>query len=339
MTRKVLLTGISGFVGMQCAVELLKNGYAVRGSLRNVSKASAIASTISQQVEPNGNLEFCELDLLRDDGWDEAAEGCDYLMHVASPFSSKAQTDENELIKPAVKGTLRALNAAQRNGIQRVVLTSSMVAMLGDLEGDQNINQESWTQIKAKNISAYLKSKTLAEKSAWEFVNKQAGDNKLELVTIHPGPIYGPTISGNLEGESMNSMKNILEGKVPRMLQASISMSDIRDVARIHVLALENKQARNRRFIVASEQAHSYQELTKVLKTNGYSKVSTKVAPNFLIKLLAKFNSEMKGWLPYVGKTYRADIGDTKRTFDWAPTPFNKMILDTAKSIDSYIKD
>lgn len=337
MTKKVLLTGISGFVGMQCAVELLKNGYAVRGSLRNVSKAPAIVSTISQEVEPNDNLEFCELDLLSDDGWDEAAEGCDYLMHVASPFSSKAQTDENELIKPAVQGTLRALNAAQRNGIQRVVLTSSMVAMLGDLEGDQNINQKSWTQTNAKNISAYLKSKTLAEKSAWEFVNKQTGDKKLELVTIHPGPIYGPTISGNLEGESMNSMKNILEGKVPRMLQASISMSDIRDVAKIHVLALENKQARNRRFIVASEQAHSYQELTKVLKSGGYNKVSTKVAPNFLIKLLAKFNNEMKGWLPYVGKTYRADISDTKRTFDWAPTPFNKMVLDTAKSIDRYI--
>ncbi len=255
--KKVLLTGISGFVGMQCAVELLRHDYAVRGSLRDMSKASGIIEIIAKQVEPQGNLEFCELDLLKDEGWEEAAKHCDYLMHVASPFISKAQADENELIKPAVEGTLRALRAAHRTGIKRVVLTSSLVAMLGDLKGDENINQTSWTQINAKNISAYLKSKTLAEQSAWRFINSQTGKHTLELVTIHPGPIYGPTISGNLEGESMNSMKNIMDGKVPRMLQASISMSDIRDVAKIHVLALENEQARNRRFIVASEKAHS----------------------------------------------------------------------------------
>ena len=337
MTKKVLLTGISGFVGMQCAVELLKQGFAVRGSVRNLSKTSFIRDVIEEQVATNDRLEFCELDLLKDEGWKEAAKGCDYLMHVASPFISKAQTDENELIKPAVEGTLRALSAAREAKIKRVVLTSSLVAMLGDLNGDSRINQSSWTRTDAKNISAYLKSKTLAEQSAWQFVNEQKGRDKLDLVTIHPGPIYGPTISGNLEGESMNSIRNIMEGKVPRMLQASISMSDIRDVARVHVLALENEQAGNQRFIVTSERAHSYQELTKVLSGNGYEKVSTKVAPNFLIKLLASFNSEMKGWLPYVGKTYAADISETKKVFDWQPIAFDKMILDTAESIDRVI--
>ncbi|MEM9142908.1 MAG: NAD-dependent epimerase/dehydratase family protein [Bacteroidota bacterium] len=332
--KKVLLTGVSGFIGQHCAVELLKNGYAVRGSLRSLAKTEAIIQIIQKEVDPKGNLEFCELDLLRDEGWDKAMRGCDLLMHVASPFVSKVPKDENELIQPAVQGTLRALKAAQKAGIQRVVLTSSMVAMLGNLTGDKNIGQGSWTQVDAKNITAYLKSKTLAEKAALDFVKNQQGNRTLELVTIHPGPVYGPTLSDNLSGESMTTIKNIILGKVPRILKASINMSDVRDVARIHVQALENENAAGKRFIVASKEAYSYQELTQLLKSNGYEKVGTGVTPNFLIRLMARFNPEMKGMLPYVGKTYVGDISETMHTFDWEPIPFKKMALDTAKSVE-----
>ncbi|WP_422081406.1 NAD-dependent epimerase/dehydratase family protein [Ulvibacterium sp.] len=327
--KKVLLTGVSGFIGRHCAVALLKSGYAVKGSIRSLAKAESIADSIKEQVDALDNLEFCELNLLNDTGWDEAVSDCDYVMHVASPFFSKIPKDENELIQPAVEGTLRALRAAHKAGISRVVLTSSMVAMLGDVQGDENINQGSWTNVNAKHATAYLKSKTLAEMKAWEF----AKDKGLELVTIHPGPVYGPTFSHNLSGESMSLFKRILTGELKQMIHASMNMSDVRDVAKIHVLALENEQASGQRFIVATENAHAYQEITQTLKSNGYDKVGTGVAPNFMVKLLSNFNSEMKGMLPYVGKKYKGDIGQTKAVFNWKPIPFDRMVLDTAKSV------
>ena len=333
--KKVLLTGISGYIGLHCAVELLKQGYAVKGSVRSLSKAEKLTNTIKKFVDPKGNLEFCELDLLKDDAWDEAVANCDYVMHVASPFFSKIPKDENELIKPAVEGTQRALKAAHKAGIRRVVLTSSMVAMLGDVMGDENIDQNSWTEVNAKNATAYLKSKTLAEKSAWEFVK----DKDMELVTIHPGPVYGPTLSNDLSGESMTLFKRVITGELKQMIHASINMSDVRDVAKIHVLALENEQANGQRIIVATEKAHSYQEITELLKSNGYEKVSTKVAPNFMVKFLANFNSEMKGMMPYVGKKYEGNVLASKNIFNWEPIPFDQMVLDTAKSVENALND
>ena len=336
--KKVLLTGISGFIGQHCAAELLKQGYAVRGSLRSMSKAEAITNNIKKEVDPQGRLEFCELNLLQDEGWDAAIAGCDFLMHVASPFVSAVPKDENELIKPAVDGTLRAVKAAKKAGIKRVVLTSSMVAMLGDVVGDKNINENSWTNPKAKNATAYLKSKVLAEKSAWEFIENQSGPDKMELVTIHPGPVYGPPLSNNLSGESMSTFSNILTGKIPMVPQAGINMSDVRDVARIHVDALENDKAAGNRFIVASEKAHTFLDLAQVLKAEGYSKVKTNKAPNFFIKFMAHFSSDMKGMLPYVGKIYEGDVKKTMKTFDWKPIPLKQMALDTAVSVDRILK-
>ncbi|MEL6867153.1 MAG: NAD-dependent epimerase/dehydratase family protein [Bacteroidota bacterium] len=332
--KKVLLTGISGFIGRHCAVKLLNSGYAVKGSVRNLAKATAVAQSIKPHVDAIDDLAFCELNLLKDEGWDEAVADCDLVMHVASPFFSKVPKNENELIKPAVEGTLRALKAAHRAGIGRVVLTSSMVAMLGDLTGDQNINQESWTDINAKNITAYLKSKTLAEKKAWEFVK----DKAMELVTIHPGPVYGPTLSDNLSGESMSFFKRVLTGEAKQMIHASINMSDVRDVAKIHIAALENKQAANERFIVATEKAYAYTAITQLLKSNGYPEVGTGVVPNFMVKILALFSNEMKGILPYLGKKYVGDISKTKDVFNWEPIPFDQMVLDTATSIKAVLE-
>ncbi len=160
MNKKVLLTGISGYIGNHCAVELLKNGYSVRGSLRNISKSEKIINAIKKEVDPKDNLEFCELNLLNDKGWDDAAKGCDFVMHVASPFINVEPKDENEYIRPAVDGTMRALKAAKSAGIKRVVLTSSMVSMLGNADKSIDIDSGTWTNIKGKNVSAYSKSKT-----------------------------------------------------------------------------------------------------------------------------------------------------------------------------------
>ena len=332
--KKVLVTGISGYIGQHCAAELLKQGYAVKGSLRSLSKANDVTRSIETVIDPKGNLEYCELNLMKDDGWQQAMEGCDYVLHVASPFMTSEPKDENDLIKPAVEGTQRALKAAKKAGIKRVVLTSSMVAMLGDANGSLNLNQDSWTNVNAKRVSAYLKSKTLAEKSAWDFINSQQGNDIMELVVVNPGPVYGPTLSGDLSGESMSTYQNLITGKMPVLPKAAINMSDVRDVAKIHVQALENNDAIGKRFIVATERAASFQEMAQILKSNGYDKVSTRVAPNFLLKFMANFNSDIKGMLPYIGNTFNGDVSETMKTFNWKPIDLTKTVLDTAKSVE-----
>jgi len=332
--KKVLVTGISGFVGQHCVAELLKKDYAVRGSVRNLSKIEEVVKGISKEIDPKGNLEFCELDLMKEAGWDKAMEGCDYVLHVASPFVVKVPKDENELIKPAVEGTLRALKAAKNAGVKRVILTSSTAAMQGGQHGLIKINHDSWTDINEKTVTAYFKSKTLAEKTAWEFIENQNGGIKLELVVVNPGPIYGPTLTGNLDNEAMGFFKKLIKGQVPMLPQAYSVMSDVRDIASIHVAALENEKANGKRFIVTTEKAHAIQEIATILKSNGYKKVSTKIAPTFLLKFMAKFNDEAKGMLPFIGNTVEADVSNTMSTFNWKPIPFEKTILDTAKSVE-----
>ncbi|MCA0931750.1 NAD-dependent epimerase/dehydratase family protein [Lutimonas saemankumensis] len=336
--KEVLITGVSGYVGQHCAVELLNQGYAVRGSVRSLSKTDKITDDIAKVIDPKGKLGYCELNLLEDEGWEEAMQGCDYVLHVASPFVTSQPKDENDLIRPAVEGTQRALKAAKNAGIKRMVLTSSMVAMIGGSKGVVDINPNSWTDVNAKGVSAYLKSKTLAEKSAWDFIKNQTRENLLELVTVHPGPVYGPTLSGNLTGESMNTYKELITGGMPRLPQAAINMSDVRDVAKIHVAALENKAANGQRFIVSTEKAYSFQQMAQILKSNGYDKVSTKVAPNFLLRFLANFNADLKGMLPYIGNTFNGDISATMDTFDWKPLPIEKTVLDTAKSVQEALQ-
>jgi dihydroflavonol-4-reductase len=334
MNRKVLLTGISGFVGQHCAVELLKNGYAVKGSIRNLSKEDEVRKGISKIIEANDRLEFCKLDLLKDEGWDKAMEGCDYVLHVASPFFIAEPKDENQMIRPAVEGTLRALKAAQKAGVKKVVLTSSTVAMAGDKKNTV-LNQQSWTNPKTDKVGAYIKSKTMAEKAAWDFCNNP--ENKVALTVINPGPIYGPTLTGNLSGASMSMIRDIITGKVPMLPNAHYVMSDVRDIAKIHVQALENEKSNGQRFIVTSKHPHSFVSVAKILKDNGYDKASPRTAPSFFVKFMSLFNREMKGMLSFVDAEIKADISATQDIFNWEPIDFEKTIVDTAKSIDPYL--
>ena len=335
--EKVLVTGVSGYIGNHCAAELLKNGYAVKGSLRNLSKAEKVTEAIKKEIDPKENLEFCELDLLKDKGWDEAMNGCQYVLHVASPFINKEPKDENLYIKPAVDGTKRALEAAKKAGVKRVVITSSMVSMLENADKSINIDSKSWTNVDAPNVSAYMKSKTLAEKYAWEFIKNQKNDSLLELVVINPGPVFGPSLSGDLTGASMSMFNKMISGGMPMVPQAALNMSDVRDVAKIHVLALKNKSANGKRFIVTTKSPYAFQEVAKILKTNGYSKVSTRLAPNFLLKFIGNFDREAKSMRGFIGKKYNANISSTLDTFDWQPINFETTVLDTANSIKQTI--
>ena len=334
--KKVLVTGISGYIGQHVALELLEKGFAVKGSVRDLARKEEVLSGIKTVIDPKENLEFTKLDLLEDEGWADALEDCDYLLHVASPFITSEPKDENILIKPALEGTLRALKAAKAANVKKVVLTSSIVAMLGDADKDIDVNQSSWTNVQAPKVTAYLKSKTLAEQAAWDFIENQKGQ-KMEMVTIHPGPVYGPSLNGNLTGESMRLFKDMLTGNVPMLPDSGMNISDVRDVAKIHVAAIENEEANGKRFLVATEETHTFLEIAKMLKSNGYKKVNDKKAPAWLMRLMANFSRDMKGMKPYIGRIYNGDISATKEIFNYKPTALKNTILDTAKAIEKLI--
>lgn len=337
MSKKVLLTGIAGFVGQHCALELIKNGYLVKGSIRDLKRADEVRKGIAKGVDALNNLEFCELDLLNDRGWEQAMQDCEYVLHVASPFVIAEPKDENELIKPAVDGTLRVLKAAKKAGVKKVVLTSSTVAMAGDKK-QNHLNKFSWTNPETDKVSVYSKSKTLAEKAAWKFYNEQPSENKMELTVINPGPIFGPTLTGNLSGASMSMVRDLITGKIPMIPNVNYVMSDVRDIAQIHVAALENQKSDGERFIVTSEKIHSFFGVASILKQNGYEKVKLKKAPSFMVKFMSLFDREMKGMLPFVDIQISADISSTKEVFNWEPINFENTIVETAKSIKHLIE-
>ncbi len=334
--KKVLVTGISGFVGQHCAVELLKNGYQVRGSVRSLSRKEEVIKGIKKEIDPKDNLEFCELNLLNDSGWKDAMHGCDYVLHVASPFVIAEPKNENDMIQPAVDGTKRALSFAKKAGVKKVVLTSSTVAMAGDKKLNK-LTQESWTNPHTDKVSAYIKSKTMAEMAAWDFYKNQKGDTVMELTVINPGPIYGPTLTGNLSGASMKMIKEMITGKMPMQPNCSYVMSDVRDIANLHVKALENTKTNGKRFIATSASPNSFVEVASILKNNGFDKASPKKAPTWLLKVLSMVNREMKGMSPFFDVHVSADTAVTNDTFDWQPIPFEKTIIDSAKSIEAQL--
>ena len=264
----------------------------------------------------------------------EAMAGCDYVLHIASPFEIAQPKDEDEMIKPAVEGALRALKFAKAAKIKKVVVTSSTVAMAGDKKV-QTLTQESWTDPKRDQVSAYMKSKAMSERAVWDFYKNQKDSDKLEVTVINPGPIYGPTVTGNVAGASMSFFKQVLDGKVPMLPQCSYPMSDVRDVAFLHVKALKTKASNGQSFIATTSKSYQFVEIARVLKEGGYEKAQPRVAPNWLLNFLSLFSSDMKGMRPFIGAHIEADTKATNDVFQWEAIDFKKTVLDTAESISS----
>ena len=332
MNKKVLLTGISGYIGLHCAKILLEKGYTVVGTVRSTKKEEEVIKTLNSNSVSIENLTFNHLDLSSDKGWDSALSNCNYVMHVASPFTVENPKNESDMLGPAVDGTLRVLKAAKKNGIKRVVLTSSTVAIMGGKKTGL-ITPEDWTDLNSKNISTYFKSKTLAEKAAWDFINNQSGDYPLELVSINPGGVFGPPIGTNLSGASMSMIVKILGGKTPMVPNTSFPMVDVRDVAYLHVEALTEPKAANQRFIATEKIGRSFQSICQLLIDNGYKGPSTKLAPNFMLKLLSIFDREAKGMLAMLDMNLSADNSKTMEVFNWEPVPFEKTLIETAEAV------
>ena len=328
--EKVLVTGASGYIALHCISELLNEGYKVKGSLRDLGKESQVRESISSELAET-NLKFCNLDLLKDEGWDEAASDCDYLIHIASPFIIQEPKDENILIEPALKGTLRALNSAKNSNIKKVVLTSSM-ASIAYGHSKEICSNSDWTDL-TKFSGAYIKSKTLAEKAAWEFV-KEESDKLFSLTTIHPGMVFGPLLNDDIEGASASLINNLITGKFPALPDLYFTVVDVRDVAKLHVQSLKNRGSDNKRIIATSSSSIPFLEISKILREFGFKKAPTNLIPNKVIDSLAPFNKEMKSTALMIKRgSYDVDISETESLFNWNPIPLRKSLEDMTNSL------
>ena len=282
-------------------------------------------------------LEFCKLDLLEDDGWEDAMWDCDYLMHVASPFVIEDPKDENELIKPAKEGTLRALNAAKKAGIKRVVLTSSVAAVNSHMMSGTS-DHTTWTDINSKYVTPYQKSKTIAEKAAWDFYNNQDNSNKMEMAVINPGGVMGPQLGNDLGGASTQIVSQLISGKFPMIPALSFPFIDVRDVAILHVKAMTTPEADGKRFIAAHSEPTWMYQVAEVLSAAGYEKIKLKKAPSFMLKLIGLFDNKTKSLVPMLDKYVPCDNSQTVKILNWEPMPWEQAFIEHAKSIEA-IKD
>ena len=334
--EKVLVTGASGFIAEHCIIELLKNGYSVKGSLRSMNREQEVRDAVKTETDDT-KLEFCKLDLLEDDGWEDAMWDCDYLMHVASPFVIEDPKDENELIKPAKEGTLRALNAAKKAGIKRVVLTSSVAAVNSHMMSGTS-DHTTWTDINSKYVTPYQKSKTIAEKAAWDFYNNQDSDNKMELAVINPGGVMGPQLGNDLGGASTQIVSQLISGKFPMIPALSFPFIDVRDVAILHLKAMTTPEADGKRFIAAHSEPTWMYQVAEVLSAAGYEKIKLKKAPSFMLKLIGLFDNKTKSLVPMLDKYVPCDNSQTVKILNWEPMPWEQAFIEHAKSIEA-IKD
>lgn len=302
--KQVLVTGASGYIAKHIVLNLLQAGYRVRGSVRSMSRAQEVRDAIRPHLENTLDLDevlsFVELDLTRDAGWNTALQDVDVLMHTASPFPLEGPKHEDDLIRPAVDGTLRALQAARDNGVKRVVLTSSTAAVVYRqlLDNDQPFDESHWTDLDHPACSAYSKSKTLAEQVAWKFVAETAPDCK--LTCINPGFVLGPPLD-NSYGTSMEVIARLLKGKDPAVPQLGFASVDVRDVATMHVRAIENESCFGKR-ILAVSQFLWFVEIAKSIKAAlPDRRIATRQAPNWLIKFLSLFEKQIRTVVPNLG--------------------------------------
>lgn len=333
MGKTVLLTGASGYIAKHIALQLLEAGYIVRGSLRTLARGAEVTAAVQPHLTDPGDIErrltFVALDLTRDTGWVDAMDGVDVVMHTASPFPMTQPKNEDDLIRPAVDGALRALRAAQAAGVTRFVLTSSTAAISGsDLPpGDTAFDETNWTNPDDAKISAYTKSKTLAEQAAWEFVRDEAPE--MQLTVVNPGFVLGAPLDGTF-GTSIEVIKRLLRGKDPMLPNIGFTTVDVQDVAEMHVKVIDQPQTIGQR-IMTVDRFLSFQDLAKTIKT-AYPdrKVVTRVAPDFVIKGLALFDPAIRTIVPSLGRVEKTDNARARATLGRGMRQAHKAAVSSA---------
>ncbi len=330
----ILITGISGFIAKHCAVEMLRAGYRVRGTVRSLAKGDAVRATLAKHCDVS-KLEFVEADLLSDKGWDEAARGVYGVLHLASPFIIGAPKDPQELIRPAVEGTMRVLKAAIAAGASRFVQTSSIAAIMAGHGYTRTMpfTEDDWTNLNGPDVSAYQKSKTLAERAARDYLAQTKAD--IHYASVNPGFVLGPLLDKEF-GASATVIQMFMKGKYPGCPALSFPCVDVRDIGKMHRLALETNEPSGGRYVGVSESAW-FVDMTRAIKAKlnaaDTKKVPTKQLPNFVIKLIAIFDKSARSIVPELGRQVDMDNGRTRKALGMEFIPVSESAPAMAQSL------
>lgn len=331
----MLVTGGSGFVGVHCILHLLNAGYRVRTTVRTLAREADVRAMLKAGGrEPGDELSVVAADLTADAGWAEAVAECDYVLHVASPFPAGGPRHEDDLIVPARDGALRVLRASRDAGVQRVVLTSSFAAIgYGPQLLDRPLTEDNWTDPATPGLSAYVRSKTLAERAAWDFIARDGG--ALQLSVINPVGVLGP-ILGTDYSTSIELVQRLMNGALPGVPQLSFGLVDVRDVADIHLRAMTHPGAAGERFLAIAEDFVSMREIARILKSrvgDKASRVPTRVLPNWMVRLAAKVIPSLAPMITELGKKKHATNEKARRVLGWNPRSSEEAIVATAESL------
>jgi nucleoside-diphosphate-sugar epimerase len=331
---KVLVTGGSGFIGAHAIVQLLGLGHEVRTTVRDLKREPDVRAMLTAGGATSlDRVAFVRADLEQDAGWREAVNGCQYVLHVASPFPLGAPRHEDELIIPAREGTLRVLRAARGAGVSRVVLTSSFAAIgYGHKARRTPFDETDWTNLAAP-LPAYVKSKTLAERAAWDFIAREGG--RLELAVVNPVAVFGPALGADYS-TSIQILKVMLDGAMPGCPQLYFGVVDVRDIADLHVRAMTNPAARGERFIGIAGDCMSLADIAGVLKQRlgaVADKVATRQLPNWLVRVAALRDRRAREILPELGRVKHASNAKARTLLGWAPRSNEESIIAAAESL------
>ncbi|MDO9417510.1 SDR family oxidoreductase [Pararhizobium sp.] len=333
MTDKtILVTGISGFIAKHCAIEFLRAGYQVRGTLRSLSKAESLTKVLAGYADVS-RLSLVEADLLSDRGWDAAMQGMRFVAHVASPFPLRQPKDENDLIRPAVDGTLRVLKAAVSAGVEHLVQTSSTAAIgYGHGSHPAPFSNQDWTVVDGPGVSAYSKSKTLAERAARDFI--ASSQTTMRFASVNPGLVAGPLTDPDF-GSSAEVIQMMMLGKYPALPRVKMAIVDVRDVAKMHRLALEADAPSGGRYLAVAGTMW-FAEIARTLKA-GLGKDARKVPqiqlPDFVVRLAALFDRSLADVVPMLGEDATYDTSPSRDVLGMTFVPAGEAIVAMGASL------
>lgn len=331
----VLVTGGSGFIGVHTILQLLAAGHQVRTTVRTPDRCKDVLAMLRQGGASSvDEVRFFTADLKSDAGWADAAMGCDYVLHVASPLPLHVPRDENELIIPAREGTLRVLRAARDAGVTRVVVTSSFAAIgYGHQPRSRPFDETDWTNLDGSDVQPYVKSKALAERAAWDFIAREGGG--LELSVVNPVGVFGPVLGPDYSG-SITIIKMLMDGAMPAAPKIYFGLVDVRDVADLHLRAMTSPAAKGERFIAIAGEIMSLHQIALVLRDRfGASAVRVPrfEAPNWLVCLAALGISQLRDALQQLGRIRPASNRKALEMLGWTPRPNEEIIVATAESL------
>jgi dihydroflavonol-4-reductase len=332
---EVLVTGGSGFVAAHCILQLLANGHRVRTTVRSLARRDDVLAMLKQGgAAATDDIGFFAADLTADAGWADAAKGCDYVLHVASPLPLSVPRDENELIAPAREGTLRVLRAARDAGVRRVVMTSSSAAIAyGHEPRETPFDETDWTKVDGTRLQPYVKSKALAERAAWDFVAREGGG--LELATVNPVAVLGPVLGPDFSA-SVALIQAMLDGRAPAAPRIHFALVDVRDVADLHLRVMESPAAKGERFLAVAGEPMSMVEIGRVLRRHfgpAARRVPRLELPNWMARALALVVPQLRDVLPMLGHRRRTSAAKARRLLGWNPRPSEEIIMATANSL------